>query len=644
MKRDPLSTALSIMRRSPGEYFCISTKSSSGKWKEHFFKRRELGKVKTLVKRHHSSDVYMCPHGFSAPQRLKEFAEAPFAAFSDLDECKINELPLKPTVLIESSPGRFVGYWYTDTPVPEELNRRITYFVGGDSSGWDFTQVLRVPGTRNHKYDDKPLVKVRWTDGPRYQVKRLEKMVPQIEDDEGKQHGGDAQDIYEEYESSMSRRLRKELTNPIVQQGKRSEVIWWMIQECLELGMTKDETFTLLWDNDWNKFNGRRGGERMFERQITKALGGHVGGSKKIKKKKEPYNVKADRKKDRGKEDYFDITPMSTVQAENPHWIVPGMIARGETTIIEGDPGVGKSYFLMWLCIHFCDGKRVPWDKDKTLVKPMKVAYCDTENAMGVVTKSRLTDNGLKNFDNYYQIQEMFSLQDENAVDAIEQQLLQNLGVDVFIIDPVTPYLGSADSHNAKEVRQTLDEINSLAKKYDVAFIIVRHLNKAKHGKALYAGGGSIGFTGLARVVATVGWHPEDAGVRVVACTKNNLAMPFGSLGYSIEPLPDLMGRTNRSELIYEGHVDYGSDEIIDTQNQKEDNSVAVASDLIRERMSAEGEEINYHSLLKQADARSISERSVKKAAAELGLRRITRGRGKTRKTLLVPQRSSDDD
>jgi hypothetical protein len=82
--------------------------------------------------------------------------------------------------------------------------------------------------------------------------------------------------------------------------------------------------------------------------------------------------------------------------------------------------------------------------------------------------------------------------------------------------------------------------------------------------------------------------------------------------------------------------MDYTSDDIIATSNVKEDNSVDIAADLLREHMREPGFEINYHSILKQADTRSISERSLKKAAAELGLKKVSRGRGKSRQTILI--------
>ncbi len=639
MRKDPTSLLTRILRRSPGDWFCISVKNpakpSGSNWKDHFFKRTEISKIKKFIQNQKGKDLYFCPHGFSKPKRLKEFAVKPHLCFADLDECKINEIPLKPTVALESSPGRYVGFWYTDKEITEDLNRRLSYFVKADVSGWDFTQVLRVPGTRNHKYKSKPLVKVKWDDGPHYQLERLGKMVPEVHDDEGREHGGEAQDIYEEYEEAMSRKLRKELTNPIPKQGKRSEVIWMMIQECVEIGMRQEEILTLLWDNAWNKFKDRRGGEKLFERQISKALGQHVGGSKKLKKtKKKTKKVNGTKSKKNGS--YFNLITMDKVTQEKIDWIVPQMIAPGQTTMIEGDPGVGKSYFLMWMAIHFCDGKPLPWDDERRKLKPMRVAYLDTENAMGAVTKTRLLDNNLVNQQNYLQVTEGFSLDDPDSVDAFEEEVIQGWKPDVVIVDPITLYLGGADSYKASDVQQALANLKDMAAEYGFALILVRHLNKSHGGKALYAGNGSIGFAGLARVVATVGWHPDEPDTRVVACTKNNLSPPFGSLGYTIEPLPSTMDNKYRSRIEYVGRVDYTADDIVGTINTKEDNAITLASDLIKELMGEGGEEVNYHKLVAQADKRSISERSVKKAAAEMGLKKLTKGRGKTRQTFLV--------
>src|SRR3546814_7114824 len=83
----------------------------------------------------------------------------------------------KPTIAIESSPGRFVGIWVLDGPMDEELNRRLTYHVGADHGGWDLTQVLRFPGTKNYKYRSQPKVRTMWKDGKEWTKKKIERYL-----------------------------------------------------------------------------------------------------------------------------------------------------------------------------------------------------------------------------------------------------------------------------------------------------------------------------------------------------------------------------------------------------------------------------------------------------------------------------------
>ena len=630
MRDDPIKTVLFLWSHSPGDYFCISTKSRTGKWRDNFFKRRERRKAIDFIKSKPTCDIYICPHGFSRPKRLKEFSIDTYWLYADLDECDPKTLDIKPTMAFESSPGRYVGFWLCDNLASEELNKRLTYHISSDISGWDRTQVLRVPGTTNYKYKEKPKVKILWKNGPTHQTKRLERMVPKIKTEDDREQGGEAQEIYEEYESELSRQTRKELTNPQVKLGKRSEVLWKIIHECVEVGMKQDEIFTLLWDNGWNKFQDRRGGERMLERQIRKAFGEHVGGSAKIKRKKKSIK--------RGDDTFFKLVPMDQVEEEYIDWLVPDMIARGQIAMFEGDPGVGKSYFVQYLCIHFCDGKRLPWDKRKDLIKPLRVVYCDTENLKGAVTRVRLSDNGLKNLKNYIQIEQPFSFMDDKKMDAFESEVIEAWKPDVVIIDPIALYMGGSDSHKADAVAEAFERIKEMCKDHNFALIFVRHLTKTRAGgSAIHAGAGSVAFTGAARVVSTVGWHPEEPNTRVVACTKTNTAMKFGSLGYSINSLPPDMRSKNRSELVYEGRVDFMSDEILGTSGAKEDDSTKnIAADLIREFMAKGGDKIPYHRLLAQADKRSISEPSIKRAAADLGLTKITRGKGASRRTFLV--------
>src|SRR6185437_4668918 len=132
-----------VWRRQPGRFFCVSTRDTA--WRDHFFMRSEFGLLWPFVRAQRDSDVYFCPHGFSYPTRRREFAVAPRLLWADLDAVDPRTIAWTPQVAIESSPGRYMGLWYTDTEVDDHLNKRMSYAVGADRGGWDFTQVLRVP-------------------------------------------------------------------------------------------------------------------------------------------------------------------------------------------------------------------------------------------------------------------------------------------------------------------------------------------------------------------------------------------------------------------------------------------------------------------------------------------------------------------
>jgi hypothetical protein len=170
-----------IWRHQAGEYFCVSTKTRGDVWHDEFFARRELDEVADYVRDHHDCNVYFCPHGLSVRRRKRTYAVMPTMLWADMDGADPRELRLPPTIALESSPGRYVGLWLTDNVVTEQLNKRLAYSIGADKSGWDLTQVLRMPGTINYKYASRPRVQLLWDNGFKYRVSELENELPQIE-------------------------------------------------------------------------------------------------------------------------------------------------------------------------------------------------------------------------------------------------------------------------------------------------------------------------------------------------------------------------------------------------------------------------------------------------------------------------------
>jgi hypothetical protein len=139
-----------------------------------------------LEKSDEGREVYFCVHLLTKARRIKENACEVSTLWGELDGTPVPNGELKPTAVIESSPGKFHTYWRLDSEIPpetaEDLNKRIADKIGADPSGFDLTQLLRVPGTRNHKYRGTPVVRiVGLADSRSHSPADLDKLLPASE-------------------------------------------------------------------------------------------------------------------------------------------------------------------------------------------------------------------------------------------------------------------------------------------------------------------------------------------------------------------------------------------------------------------------------------------------------------------------------
>lgn len=602
-----------VWRNQPGEYFCLSTKSRFGKWEDHFFTRAQLSKVRAFINDNLDKDVYWCPHGFSEPRRLKDNAVMPKLLWADLDEADPRTMTPMPSIAIESSPGRFVGLWVMSSVVEEHLNRRLTYHVGADTGGWDVTQVLRIPGTSNYKYDDAPRVKTLWIDGPTYDIAEIERILPK--DRVGDADLGDVMRIYKRYEKHLSLFARKNLLKGKPTPGKRSTMLWRLNKELLESGMTTEEAFVLLVHSPWNKFAGRINGDAQLRRELEKSV------TQKFE------SVPIENKEDEAPK-YLAIS-LADVEEEQLDWIWYPYLARRELTILEGDPGLGKSYLAQMVGLAIVDGKVLPSVK---VHKPVcgRVAYFDLENSAGTVTKARLVDNGGRNLKNYFQDERVFRIDDEEAIERVYEGL-ERVKPDLVVFDTINSYVGKADTNNGRDVQQAMAHFIEIARRFNCATLVLRHLTKSTKERALYRGQGSIAFSGMARVVITVGQHPEEEEVRVMAVTKLNVTKRPKALTFEIKSLPDTLKKQDRSKFVWGDFVELTSDEITTfvppsgAGRRKNENT----EDFLRE-MLADGPQPKAV-LERAAEARGINIRTLIREAERIGIIRDTTGFGKTR-------------
>jgi hypothetical protein len=142
-----------------------------------------------LEKSEEGREVYFCCHLLKHPRRVKENAAAIHCLWGDLDGAQVPNGDLKPTAVVESSPGRYHVYYRLSGPISpeaaERLNKGLAEGAGADPSGFDLTQLLRVPFTPNRKYEGRPTVRLRSLDPTRsYSPARLASLLSAGEGEE----------------------------------------------------------------------------------------------------------------------------------------------------------------------------------------------------------------------------------------------------------------------------------------------------------------------------------------------------------------------------------------------------------------------------------------------------------------------------
>ncbi len=231
-------------------------------------------------------------------------------------------------------------------------------------------------------------------------------------------------------------------------------------------------------------------------------------------------------------------TLLSEVEPERVEWLWPGRIPKGKVSLIEGDPGTGKSALTIDLGARVSAGKKLP---DETPCEVAGVVLLSAEDGPADTIRPRLDAAGadpskvlaLTTLYDAEGQERMLSIPDD--VPFIERGI-ERVGAGLVVIDPLVAFLPkNVDANKDQDVRRALAPLAVLAERTGAAVVVVRHLNKGTGGKALYRGGGSIGIIGAARSALLVAKDPQDEDRRVLAAQKNNLSKPAPSLSFSLE-------------------------------------------------------------------------------------------------------------
>lgn len=231
------------------------------------------------------------------------------------------------------------------------------------------------------------------------------------------------------------------------------------------------------------------------------------------------------------KEEKGILTLYSDVQATSVRWLWYPFIAVGKITLLQGDPGDGKSTMMMHLIAELSKGGTLP--DGKTIGMPQRAIYQCSEDGISDTIKPRLEKCGADCRNVAFINEETYSgltLDDERI-----RQAIIEFRPRLVVIDPIQAYLGSdSDLQIAGRARRLMQRLGMWASMYDCAIVLIGHLNKKEGTKGLYRSLGSIDVVAAARSVLQVERDAEKSDIRIVRQIKNSLAPSDGEIKFSI--------------------------------------------------------------------------------------------------------------
>lgn len=228
--------------------------------------------------------------------------------------------------------------------------------------------------------------------------------------------------------------------------------------------------------------------------------------------------------------DVLKIINMADVAVEKVKWVWYPYIPYGKVTIVQGDPGEGKTTFILALVSLLTQGNPMPEEKSGS--EPINVIYQTAEDGLADTIKPRLLASGA-DCSRVLVIDE--TDKELTLCDKRLEQGIQETGAKVIILDPLQAYLGGdVDMHRANEVRPVFKRLFATAEKTGCAVILIGHMNKDAKGKALYRGLGSIDFSAAVRSILVVGRAKDDKTMRIIAHSKSNLAPEGQSVAFEL--------------------------------------------------------------------------------------------------------------
>ena len=295
---------------------------------------------------------------------------------------------------------------------------------------------------------------------------------------------------------------------------------------------------------------------------------------------------------------------MSEVQSQEIEWLWYPFIPYGKLTIIQGDPGDGKTTMVLNLAAKLSKGEAL--DENMKVTEPVNVIYQTAEDGLADTVKPRLELAGA-DCERIIVIDE--SDKSLSMVDERLEQAIVRTGARLLILDPIQAYLGGGmDMNRANEARDMTKKLGALAEKTKCAIILIGHMNKASGNKAAYRGMGSIDFFAVARSVLLVGRVEGESNTRAVVQIKNNLAAFEHPKAFAL----------SEDGFKWLGDYEITVDEVLGGITPKA-NKMEQAKQMLRELAETQSAVLS-NEIFDRANELGISKRTLENAKKELGV------------------------
>lgn len=467
------------------------------------FDLKDWGRIREHIEAHREDELYFTPMVFSRPVRRSQYAKQTSRLWADLDEADPREIDnlLRPQVAWETSPGRYDAVWFLNRPRPETTerggeNHRLTIAVGADPSGWDTTQLLRVPGSANNKpgYPKGYRGQLLWLERQSHNWEVIDSLPELPEQDTV---GGDlldeqALEAVDPYEAWA--RLRKGIPGIIRQYMRlkeaddtmdRSSIAWQIERELADNGATLLEMVAIMRPTPWNKHYGRRDELKRLSLECGKALAA---------RKVEPGEEAALESDDEVK---HQIVPFwnneAYLNAKPPEWLYDEFIPKGGCGFISGIPKSMKTWLAMDLCISAAMGIDY---MGYSVEKPINVLYVQREDPTTLVKDRHNTiatskhprwalstdPSAVKAYPGALYVETVAGVDvtDEGWQVWLSDEI-QRCDLDLVVFDTLTRSAPGTDLDNAATATaEVLNPIKEIARREDCAIAFVHHNTKSQ--------------------------------------------------------------------------------------------------------------------------------------------------------------------